>query len=104
MRYLSVFDLTACFADLEPIQVTHRFGSFYNGCFDGILNTGTGRPSELNDFIDMVTHRLILSSDADGRAPYCFNLQLSSVFHAGEFCMLVPPPFPVNGVQRKYDA
>ena len=24
----------------------------------------------------------------DGRAPYCFNLQLSSVFHAGELCML----------------
>jgi hypothetical protein len=73
MRYLPVFDMTACFGDLEPIKVTDRFGGFRDGCFDGILNTGTGRPGELNDFVDMITHCLF-SSDADGRTPYCFNL------------------------------
>jgi hypothetical protein len=60
MRYLPVFDLTACFGDLEPIRVSDGFGSFRDRCFDGILNTVTGRPSELNDFIDMITHSSFL--------------------------------------------
>lgn len=70
MSDLAFTDRSSSFNDFEPTEATHRRGSMLNRIINRILDGHGGRPDNLDLFIGMMRHPVLLLKAMNSETAY----------------------------------